>query len=119
MNFDRAGIAHDYRAVGESVRADGRNNPGLDGGMHDGAASGERIRGGTGGGGDDQAVSAIAADEVRVNRELQIDHAGEGAFVDDGFVHDDLVFDDFGVAMQFDVEHHALAAGKAAGENLF
>src|SRR5437016_4100027 len=119
MNLDGTGIAHDYRAVGESVRADGRNNPGLDGGMHDGAASGERIRGGAGGGGDDQAVSAIAADEVGVNRELQIDHAGECAFVDDGFVHDNLVFDDFGVAMQFDVEHHALAAGKTAGENLF
>src|SRR6267154_1434220 len=119
MNFDRAGIAHDYRAVRESVRADGRNNPGLDGGMHDGAASGERIRGGTGGSGDDQAVSAIAADEIRVNRELQIDHAGEGALVDYRFVHDNLVFDDFGVAMQFDVEHHALAAGKTAGEDLF
>src|SRR5258705_7730162 len=119
MDLDGTGIAHDYRAVGESMRADGSNNPGLDGGMHDGAASGERIRGGTGGSGDDQAVSAIAADKVRVNRELQIDHAGECAFVDDGFVHHDLVFDDFGVAIQFDVEHHALAAGKTAGEDLF
>src|SRR6266481_3911651 len=119
MDLDGTGIAHDYRAVGESVRADGRNNPGLDGGMHDGAASGERIRGGAGGGGDYQAVSAIAADEIRVNRELKVDHAGECALVDYGFVHDNLVVDDFVVAMQFDVEHHALAAGKTAGEDLF
>src|SRR5580765_4185105 len=111
MNFDGTGITHDDGAVGESVRANGRDDPGLDGRVNDGTAGGEGIGGGAGGGGDDQAVCAIAADKVTVNGELQIDHASEGAFVEDCFVHNDLVFDDFSVAVQFDVEHHALAAG--------
>jgi len=39
-------------------------------------------------------------------------------FVEDRLVDDGLALDDFGVAVEFDVEHDALAAGEAAGEDL-
>lgn len=117
FDFDDGGVADDDGAVGESVRTDGRDDEGFDGGMDDGAAGGERVSGGTGGGGDDEAVGAVADDEVVIDGEFEFDHAGESGFVDYGVVEDVLRVEDLAGAEKFDLEHSADGFGGAAGES--
>ncbi len=48
-------------------------------GKNDRAAGGERIGGGAGGRGDDQAVGLVGADELLVHVGVEIDHAGDAS----------------------------------------
>src|SRR5260221_12493311 len=50
---------------------------------------------------------------------MEVNHACQGAFVNDCFIHDALPLDHVSVAVQFDVKHDALAAGEAARKDLF
>jgi len=119
FDFDERGIADDDGAIGEGVRADGRDDERLDSGMNDGAAGGEGVGGGAGGSGDDEAVSAIANDEVVIDRKFEFDHASEGGFVDDGVVENVLRVDDLASAKELDLKHGADGFGGAASESFF
>jgi hypothetical protein len=119
FDFDERGVANDDGAIGEGVRADGGDDEGFDGGMNDGTAGGEGVSGGAGGRGDDEAVGAIANDEVVVDGEFEFDHPGERGFVDDGVVEDVLAVDDLIGAEKLDLEHGANGFGGAAGERFF
>src|ERR1700678_2362831 len=61
IEFDARGIGNDQRAVGQHVRTDRSDDESVEGRMDDRAAGGERIGGGTGRRGYDQAVGAVAA----------------------------------------------------------
>jgi len=119
FDFDEGGVADDDGTVGESVRADGRDDERFDGGMNDGAASREGVGGGTGGRGDDEAVGAIADDEIVVDGEFEFDHACKSGFVDDGVVEDVLRVNDLICTKELDLEHGANGFGGAAGESFF
>ena len=84
--------------------------------MNDRAAGGKGIGGRTCRSGENEAIGAVAADEIAVDGEFEFDHAGEGAFVDDGVVENVLAVDGGARADEFDLEHDALAHGRAAGE---
>jgi hypothetical protein len=119
MHFDGAGVAYDDGPVRQRVRADGRDDPGLDAGMDNGTAGGKRVGRRARGRGYDQAVGAVAADKIGIDGEVEVNHARQGALVDDCFIHDALPLDHVSVAVQFDVKHDSLAAGESAGEDLF
>ncbi len=112
-------VANDDGAIGERVRADRRDDEGLDSGMNDGAAGGKRVGGGTRGSRKHEAVGAIAADEIAINGKFELDHAGEGAFVHGGVVEDVLAIENFAVADELDLNHDALALRGAAGKSFF
>jgi hypothetical protein len=119
FDFDAGRIAYDDGPVGERVRANGRDDEGFDRRVNDRAAGGEGIGSGTGGCGDDETVGAITADKIVVDEELELDHASESALINDGIVQDVLAIEHLAVAQKFDLEHDALAHGRAAGEGLF
>jgi hypothetical protein len=82
-------------------------------------AGGKRIGGRSSGSGDDQAVGAVAADEITVDVEFEFYHAGERTFVDDGVVEDVLLIDGRAIAQELDLEHDAFADGRTAGQGFF
>ncbi len=87
--------------------------------MNDRAACGEGVGGRASGGRHDQAVCAIATDEIAIDGQLESDHAGERAFVNDGLVEHVLRLDHFPRAFQFHMEHDARGDERAAREGIF
>ena len=65
------------------MRADGRDQHAVDAGHDDGAVGGEIVGGRTGGCGDDDAVGAEGGDELLVDLDGVVRHAGDGALGDD------------------------------------
>jgi len=69
-------VPDDQGAVAQHVRANGRNNEGLDSWMHDGATCREGIGRRARWTCNDQAVGTVAADKVAVNAELPVRSCG-------------------------------------------
>jgi heat-inducible transcriptional repressor len=80
-------------------------------------AGGQRIGGGAGGRGDDQAVGALAGDEVAVDLDPQFDHAGGGAAVDHHVVHGQRLEHALAVAHHAGVHQRALVFLVLAGQH--
>lgn len=84
---DGDAVRQDDSAVGEAVRADGRDAEDFGTGPDEGAAGGEGVGGGAGGGGNKDAVRVVAVEEGSVDFCVEIDHfAGlrseQGEFVE-------------------------------------
>ena len=77
---------HHDRAAGKHVRVHRHDDDGIQLRMHDRTTGGQRVGGGTGGRGDDQAVGLLAADELAVDIQLELDHPGRLARVQDHVV---------------------------------
>jgi hypothetical protein len=119
VEFELHAIGKNERAIGEHVRADGRQHKGLQHRIENWSASGERIGGGTGGRGNDEAISTIASEKMPIHGEIEIKHARERGLGDNGVVERLLALDDLTVANQFGLEHHARADAVFSGEDLF
>ena len=119
IEFDARGIGNDQRAVGQHVRTDRSDDESVEGRMDDRAAGGERIGGGTGRRGHDQAVGAVAAHVTAVDGDIEIEHAGQRRLVGDGVVQRALLFGRLSVVDDFRVEHHAVAGAMLAGQHAF
>src|SRR5882757_9680044 len=89
------------------MRADGGDQQGVDAGHNDGAIGGEVVGGGAGGGGDDDAVGAEGGDELAVDFNGEVAHAGDGALGNDDVVEGVPLLDDDTVAEVFGVHHAA------------
>ena len=83
---DLGGAGKDDGADGEQVGTDGGEDHGVDCRHEDGAVGGEGVGGAAGGGGDDDAVGAEAGDELAVELDGELAHAGDGAFGEDDVV---------------------------------
>ncbi len=112
-------VGDDDGAVGEHVRANGRDAETVDGREDDGAAGGKRIGSGTGGSGDDETVGLVGGDEVVVDVCVEIDHAGEFGFGDDDVIEGGIGADRFAVAPEFAIDHAAAADAMFAGDGAF
>ena len=103
-----AGVGHDDRPVREVVRRDRHHHPAGDARMQDRPAGRERVRGRAGRRADDQAVGAQVGDEIAVDLDLQLDHAGGGAAADDHVVEGEALEDAGAVALDVALEHRPL-----------
>ena len=119
IEFDARGIGNDQRAVGQHVRTDRSDDESVEGRMDDRAAGGERIGGGTGRRGHDQAVGAVAAHVTAVDGDIEIEHAGQRRLVGDGVVQRALLFGRLSEMNDFRVEHHTVAGAMLAGQHAF
>ena len=97
----------DDGADGEQVRTDGCDQHGVDAGHDDGAVGREIVGSGTSGRGDDDAVRAEGGDELAVNLDGVVSHAGDGAFGDDDVVEGVPLLNGFTVADVLGVHHAA------------
>jgi hypothetical protein len=88
-HFDRdlAGGGQHDGPVGQGVRRDRHHHPAADGRVQQRPAGRQRVGGGAGGRGDDQAVGALVGHEVAVHLHPQLHHAGRAAAVDHHVVH--------------------------------
>ena len=87
---DGAARVDDHRALGECVRADGDDEAHRQIRLDDGAAGGEGVGGGTGRGGDDEAVGAVVAEVAVVGIDVQLYHLCF-AVADDGVVDGEML----------------------------
>ena len=71
---------------GEQVRTDGVDDDGIDRGHDNGPVGGEVVGSRASGRGDDDAVGAEGGDELLVDFDGEVAHAGDGAFADDDIV---------------------------------
>ena len=83
---DRGVVADRDRPVRERVRRDGHEQERGELGREDRAARRERVGGGAGGRGDDDAVGAHRVGEAAVDLHRALDHAAERAAIDDDVV---------------------------------
>ena len=104
-NFGVAG--KDDGADGEEVGADGGEDHGVDGRHEDGAVGGEGVGRGAGGGGDDDAVGAEAGDELAVELDGELTHAGDGTFGEDDVVEGVPLAEELAVAEELGVHETA------------
>ena len=87
---DGAARVDDHRALGQGVRADGDDEAHRQIRLDDGAAGGEGVGGGTGRGGDDEAVGAVVAEVAVVGIDVQLYHLCF-AVADDGVVDGEML----------------------------
>src|SRR4029077_2497013 len=66
------------------------------------------------GSGQDETVSAVAADKIAIDGELQLNHASQSAFVDDRIIQHVLTIEYVSLAEEFHLKHDALAHGGAS-----
>jgi hypothetical protein len=107
MNADGGFAGGDDGSDGQQVGTDGSDEHGVDAGHDDGAIGGEVVGGRTGGGGDDDAVGAEGGDELAVDFDGEVAHAGDGALGDDHVVEGVPFLNDFAVADVLGVHHAA------------
>ena len=107
---------NDDRALGEGVRADGDDEADRQVRLDDGPAGGERVGGGAGRGGDDEAVGAVVAEVAVVVIDVQLDHLRLAA-ADDGVV-DGEVFAAAVATFDGDAQGVALFAVVMAGQDV-
>ena len=96
--------------MGRMVRrcgTDGGDQHGVDAGHDNGAVGGEVVGGGAGGGGDDDAVGTEGGDELIVDLDGVVAHAGDGAFGDDDVVEGVPLLDELSVAEDLGAHHAA------------
>src|SRR5215472_7898419 len=100
------------------MRADGGDQDGLDGGVNNRTAGGQRVRRGTRRCRDNQPVRAVAANETAVDVQFQIDHARQRAFMHNRFVQHPLGSEILAVVRTLHVEQYALVDRGLASEDL-
>ena len=86
MNVDAGVSGDDDGAQGEEMGADGRDHHRVDRGHDDGAVGGEVVGGGAGRCGYDDAVGAEGGDELAIDLDGEVGHAGDGSLGDDDVV---------------------------------
>src|SRR5690606_39869607 len=84
--FDFAVAVDHYRAAAQCVRVERHQHYSVELGVHNGPPAAQGISGGASGGGNEQAVGALAIDELVVDIQLKIDHADKFAGVHDNIV---------------------------------
>ena len=100
------GVARDDDgANGEQVGTDGGDQHGVDAGHDNGAIRGEVVCRRTGGSGDDDAVGAEGGDELLVDLDGEVAHAGDGSLGDDDVVEGVPLMNGFAVADDLSVHH--------------
>ncbi len=107
LDADGGVAGHDDRADGKQVGADGGDQHGVDAGHDDGAVGGEVVGSGAGGGGDDDAVGAEGGDELIVDLDGEVSHAGDGSLGDDDVVEGVPLLDEVSVAQDLGTHHAA------------
>ena len=105
----------DDGADGEEVGADGGEDHGVDGGHENGAVGGEGVGGGTGGGGDDDAIGAETGDELAVELDGELAHAGDCTFGEDDVVEGIPLAEEFAVTEELGVHEAAGVDDGGAG----
>src|SRR5215475_2955768 len=105
-----AAVADDDGPVGERVWADRRDDQRFDLRMNDWSPSRKRIGRRTGWSSDDQTISAVATNELFIDKKLNFDHARQGALVHNGLVQNDFGFGGVAAAQQRRDEHDAFAS---------
>jgi len=102
------GVARDDDgANGEQVGTDGGDQHGVDAGHDNGAIRGEVVCRRTGGSGDDDAVGAEGGDELLVDLDGEVAHAGDGSLGDDDVVEGVPLADGDAVPDEAGVHHRA------------
>ncbi len=107
VNADSGLSGYDDGADGEQVGTDGVDDDGVDRGHNDGAIGGEVVGSGAGWGGDDDAVGAEGGDELLVDLDGVVAHAGDGALGDDDVVEGVPLLHELAIAEDGRVHHAA------------
>jgi hypothetical protein len=106
-HVDRGFAWSDDWANGQQMGADGGDQHGVDAGHYDRAVGSEVVGGRAGGGGDDDAVGAEGGDELLVDVDGEIAHAGDGALGDDDVVEGVPLAEGFAIADVLGAHHAA------------
>src|SRR5487761_1944400 len=85
-NFNFTIALHHNRAVAECMWTDGHQDDGIHAGVQDRAAAGERVGGGAGGRGDDNAVGAMRTYEAAIHVSFKFDEPSAVGLLDDHVV---------------------------------
>src|SRR6185503_13466105 len=107
-DLDHAAVAYAHGTRGKRVRIERHERERRHRRMQDRALRRERIGGGAGGRGDDDAVGAQRVDELAVDRELELDQAALRTLADHRLVERDGAQRRLAVPLDFAVEHRAL-----------
>ncbi len=101
------------------MRANRSRHECLDRWIHDGSARRQRIGGGPGRRGKDQAVGFVCCDVFAVDAQCDVHDASQRRLVEDGVVECNLPPYDGAAAKNLRLEHYALAYPVIAREDLF
>ena len=100
--------------MGEGVRADRHQYHGFQARIDNRPAAGQRVGGGAGRGGDDQAVGAIGVQKPSVQKGLHIDHSRDIALMDHHIVQGVRLADHAAVAHDLGVQQQAAGFAELA-----
>jgi len=107
LNADGGVAWDDDGADGEQVGTDGGDQHSVNAGHDNGAVGGEVVGGRAGWGGDDDAIGAEGGDELIIDLDGEVSHAGDGALRDDDVVEGVPLLDELSVAQDLGAHHAA------------
>ena len=117
-NLQFAIAVHHDGPAGQRMRVHRHDDHGIQLGVHDRPAGGQRVGGGAGRRGDDQAVGLLTADEVAVDEQLELDHLGRLARVQHHIVERIALADGLAVAADLGLQQEAAFLEEAPFQHL-
>ena len=113
LHRDPGPVGNDQRPEGQGMRANGGDDDAVHLRADDRSAGGDGIGGGAGGRGQDDPVALHFGHGVAVDREQELDDAGDGPLVDDHVVEGGV-----GLPLEIDLEQLAAGDDGPAAENM-